>query len=106
MIKTKGCSDKSCINVRCDFTLLLPQILDKITTDKWLLLEERILLPLIDKCDHSKYNSFVASDGVKWLKDVKINGWAYVTVLRQTGISNFRRLNIYYTSLFLGLPNT
>ncbi|XP_065356855.1 uncharacterized protein LOC135951183 [Calliphora vicina] len=44
------------------------------TTDRWLLLEEKILRALVDELACSEDDSFTAFDGAKWLKGVKIIG--------------------------------
>ncbi|XP_065357167.1 uncharacterized protein LOC135951435 [Calliphora vicina] len=46
----------------------------KMTTDRWLLLEEKILRALVDELACSEDDSFTAFDGAKWLKGVKIIG--------------------------------
>ncbi|XP_037824235.1 uncharacterized protein LOC119612497 [Lucilia sericata] len=46
----------------------------KITTDRWLLLEEKILRALVDELARSEDDSFTAFDGAKWSKGVKIIG--------------------------------
>ena len=48
--------------------------LGKIPTDKWLLVEEKILLALVVKLERSEDKSFAAFDGAKWMKGVKIIG--------------------------------
>lgn len=49
--------------------------LSKITTDIWLLLEEKILPIQIIELEHSDDYSFAAFDCAKWVKHVKIKGW-------------------------------
>ena len=48
--------------------------LGKIATDKWLLVEEKILLALVVKLERSDDKSFAAFDEAKWMKGVKIIG--------------------------------
>ena len=48
--------------------------LGKIATDKWLLVEEKILLALVVKLERSEDKSFAAFDDAKWMKGVKIIG--------------------------------
>lgn len=46
----------------------------RMTTDRWLLLEERILRALVDALALSEDDSFTEFDGAKWQKGVKIVG--------------------------------
>lgn len=46
----------------------------RMTTDRWLLMEERILRSLVDALAHSEDDSFTEFDGAKWNKGIKIVG--------------------------------
>lgn len=46
----------------------------RMSADRWLLLEERILRALVDALARSEDDSFTAFDGAKWQKGVKIVG--------------------------------